>query len=155
VLVEVKELRDRIFQAMASTDRETIHRSREAECVEVVARIGNVELLTIFLNNINSVYSLRSMRDAYREISSDGNASPSLLINDHGMKMRDLICNEMTGDFFQSLITPVCVMAMGMQEEEVYRVISIIKRGIISVEGIRAMLQETEDVKPPLRDGAL
>lgn len=152
---EVRALRDQVFKALIETNRHDSHSTREGECIDQVAKEGNTELLTIFLNNMDSIYSVRSMKNAYDEIVNNTDVSPSLLINDHGMKMREIIQTEMIGDFFSHIMYPISVMAMSLTEDEVHRVVLIMQRGIIGVENIRELLREAESVNQPLRDGTL
>jgi hypothetical protein len=152
---DVRILREQIIARIVANRTHDVHSTREIVCVEQVAKAGNIRLLEIFLEHVDGDHSLRGIKNAFDEITVYSEESPRDLINDHGMRMRDIIQSELGDLLFKNVTTQISIFAMGLTENEVQAVVGITRRGILDVDKIKEILEETRTGSPTLRDGAL
>lgn len=152
---DVRMLREEIIAGIIANRTHDVHSTREIMCVERAAKAGNIRLLTIFREHADSDYSLRAIKNAFDEITQYSEIPPRDLINDHGMKMRDIIQSELGDLFFANMAAYVTIFAMGLPENDVRTVVAITKRGVLDVDKIKDILDETRAGSPTLHDGAL
>jgi hypothetical protein len=152
---EARMLREQIIARIIANRTHDVHSTREIVCVEQVAKAGNIRLLEIFLEQVDGDHSLRGIKNAFDEITVYSEVPPRDLINDHGMRMRDIIQSELGDLLFKNVATHVSILAMGLPENEVHTVVGITRRGILDVEKIKEILDESRTGSPTLREGAL
>lgn len=149
-------IRETIIARIIANRSQDVHTTREIMCVERAAKAGNIKLLTIFLERVDGEHSLRVIKNAFDEITRYSGEKPDYnLISDHGMKMRDIILSELGDLFFANMTAYVTVFAMGLPENDVRTVVAITRRGILDVDKIKELLEETRTGSPTLHDGAL
>lgn len=150
---EVQSLHDHVSAKMHESLRYLI--APETECVRDAASSGNAELLRIFLRHMDGSFSLRTIRDAYHEICRFSTEPPEKLITEHGLRMRNIISTALASDHDSEDLKPIYALAMTLTEPETRRVISIVRRGVLKVDDIRALIIEAGSTAPPLVDGVL
>jgi hypothetical protein len=152
---EVRVLREQIIARITANRTHDVHSTREIVCVEQVAKAGNIRLLEIFLEHVDSDHSLRAIKNAFDAITVYSEIAPRDLITDHGMKMREIIQSELGDLFFANVAVYITIFAMGLPEQDVHTVVAITRRGILDVDEIKEILDEIRTGSPTLRDGAL
>lgn len=153
---EVMVIREKIIGLVIANRSQDVHSTREIMCVERAAKAGNIKLLTIFLERVNGDHSLRAIKNAFDEITQYSTGEPDYsLISDHGMRMRDIIQSEMGDLFFANMAAYVTIFAMGLPENDVHTVVGITRRGILDVDKIKELLEESRTGSPMLHDGTL
>lgn len=150
---DVQSLYDDISAKMDESLRGLI--APETACVRDAANSENVELLRIFLKHMDSASNLSTIRNAYHEICRFSTEPPAEMITEHGLQMRSIIRAALASEYDSETLKPIYALAMTLTEPEAHRVISIVRRGVVKVDDIHALVKEAGSTAPPLVDGVL
>lgn len=161
--IRAKRLANRLMKEiyLLRNYRDGVFGFRDTLPLDEVLASGNIELMKIFLANLQGRYGLRSLRSAYHEVLRHGeevhgkNTRPINLVTEHGMEMRNLISTELVNAHTIGAVEIISVFAMGLAEYDARRVVAIAQRGILDIDRIRELLAESDDLPRPLSEGIL
>jgi hypothetical protein len=150
---EIENAYDELFRCMERSHRHLI--APDTSCVRDAADKGDIELLRLYLRHVDAEYSLRTVRAAYEGLRRAGVDSPADLVTEHGIEMCLLVGKEIALDYGRDILDPIYVLALSLTEQEVNRVVEIVRRGVVNVEDIRELLNTSSTVALSLGEGVL